>query len=123
MSKRGQPYFDFSLEVETGVRRAVSFSPEKHALLERLGQKKQGCEMKNIKIGSNNDILVTDYTSVYESTPKFEMRGEKVKISTVEEINTKVLIYERVSVCGIIFNLGEDEMITHGHPCHLKEEQ
>ena len=62
---RKQSYFH--LQTKDDKTREVSFSPEKHKLLEKLQNHGTGCELKTFRLSNRNETIINDYTSVRRS--------------------------------------------------------
>ena len=75
--KKKRKYFDFMLHTKESVKRAICFSPEKHALLRDICKSSSGCQIKKIKY-SNDDILINDYSAVKGMDLKFDKKEEKL---------------------------------------------
>ena len=53
---RKRSYFHFHLQTEDDETRVVSFSPEKHKLLEKMQNQDTGCEFKKFRLTSKNEM-------------------------------------------------------------------
>ena len=102
---RKRSYFHFDLQTEDDETRVVSFSPEKHKLLEKIQNQDTGCELKRFPLNSKNEIIINDYTSVREVQPNFQKIEKKRQFVTIAHINDESELYDIVNVTGIIYNL------------------
>ena len=102
---RKRSYFHFDLQTEDDETREVSFSPEKHKLLEKIQNQDTGCELKRFHLNSKNEIIINGYTSVREVQPNFQKIEKKRQFVTIAHINDESELYDIVNVTGTIYNL------------------
>ena len=75
---RKQSYFH--LQTKDGKTRGVSFSPQKHKLLEKLQNDGTGCELKKFRLSNRNETIINDYTSVREVQLNFRKIKKNVNL-------------------------------------------
>ena len=114
---RKRSYFHFDLQTEDDETTVVSFSLEKHKLLEKIQNQDTGCESKRFRLNSKNEIIKNDYTSVREVQPNFQKIEKKRQFVTIAHINDELELYDIVNVTGIIYNLETLDKI--GKKIHL----
>ena len=115
--KRG--YFHFYLQTENGETKVVSFSPEKHKLLEKIQNQDTGHELKKIRLNSKNEIIINDYISVREVQPNFR---KIEKFVTIAHINNELELYDIVKITRIIYNLEPEETVDKNEKkIHLRK--
>lgn len=114
VSKKKRKYFDFMLHTEDNVQRGVCFSPEKHELMHSIENSSSGCVLKKVKF-SNNDILVTDYSSVKKADLKFNKSKVDCQINSVTTILSESGLYDRVNIKAIVANLTAIEPVCHNN--------
>ena len=102
---RKRSYFHFHLQTEDDEIRVVSFSPEKHKLLEKIQNQDTGCKLKKLRLNSKIEIIVNDYTSVREVQPNFRKIEKKRQFVTIAHIKNEPELYDIVNVTGIVYNL------------------
>lgn len=67
---------------------------------------------KKIKF-SNEDILVTDYSSVRKAELKFDKTSLEYTFKSISDILNESALYERVHLKGVVANMSEIESATH----------
>ena len=107
VSKKSARYFDFNLQTETEMKRAVCFSPEKHKLLSQISTEGSGCLIKKAKYGVNEDVIVNDYSAVKQTDVTFQKRQITLEYKKISEILNECPLYERVNILAVLCDVGE----------------
>ena len=104
MSRNNTPYFDMSLQVESGdLKRVVCFSKQGHELFRKVNSSDtEGVVIKRPSF-QNDDILITDYTNTNTST--IIPCTVEQKITTISEVLTEAAVYDRVNIEAVISHL------------------
>ena len=105
----------------------MCFSTEKHKLFSRVTNEeddKIGIELKKYKRGDNNDIFITDFTSVKRTELNFQKKMFQPTFKTITEIMNECAIYEIVNVRGLVYNLQDEEHVDKdGKPLRMRKAQ
>ena len=110
VSKANCSYFEYEIENSTNQSRTVCFSPEKRRLIESIATDEDqniGCELAHFKKSDNDDLLVTDFTSVKRVKLNLEKPSLIISYSMVSEIMNEKPKYAMLNEKGTIFNLEE----------------
>ena len=104
MSRNNTPYFDMSLQVESGdLKRVVCFSKQRYELFRKVNNSgTEGVVMKRPRF-QNDDILTTDYTNFNTST--ILPCTVEQKITTISEVLTEAAVYDPVNIEAVISRL------------------
>ena len=109
---KSSKYFNIHVITKTGVKeRAVCFSPQKRKLfVEILHSKKEyGCELSNCKRSNQNDLVISEETSVKKAKLDYELVEKDIKLSSISFIINESPLHQLVNVRGLLFNLGKSE--------------
>ena len=115
---RKRKYFNFYLQTEDDEMRVVSFSPEKHKLLQKIEHNNTGCELKKFRYSDKHEIIINHNTLVREIQPTFRKIERKPKFFTVAHINNESQVYEIVNVTAIIYNVSPIEIVETEDKTH-----
>ena len=70
----------FTYKLKMAKQGGVSFSPQKHKLLEKLQNDGTGCELKKFRLSNRNETIINDYTSVREVQLNFRKIKKNVNL-------------------------------------------
>ena len=87
----------------------ISFSPEKKKLLKTIADSSEnGCEMKKVKLGASNDIIINQNSSVKKVNPSFPKQSYDVPVTSLASVIYELPLNQRVSVAGMIYDLSPE---------------
>ena len=101
MSKNNAPYFDMNLQVESDdLKRPAGFSEQRYKLFQNVNNKDiEGVVIKRPRF-QNDDILITDYTTI--NTSRIIPGKVEQKLTTISEVLSEPAMYERVNLEAVI---------------------
>ena len=104
MSRSNTPYFDMSLQVESGdFKRVVCFSKQKYELFQKVNNSHIEGVVKKRPHFQNDDILITDCNNI--NTSVIIPCIVEQKITTISEVLTEAAVYDRVNIEAVISHL------------------
>ena len=104
MSRNNTPYFDMSLQVESGnLKRVVCFSKQRNGLFRKVNNSETESVITKRPYFQNDDILITDYTNINTST--IIPCTVEQKITAISEVLTEAAVYDRVNIEAVISHL------------------
>ena len=96
--------FDMSLQVESGdLKRVVCFRKQRYELFRKVNNSDTEGVLIKIPRFQNDNILITDYTNINTST--IIPCTVEQKTTTISEVLTEAVVYDRVSIEAVISHL------------------
>ena len=102
------------------------FSPEKHKLFKVIKDEKSGCEIRRYERTEQNDVLITDFTSIKKLKLDFtqsvhnavlqEISTVKIELSLFDVVNGKGILY-----IGVLETATKDDKIVEFKIASLKD--
>ena len=73
----------------------------------------EGCEIKKSKMGSSDDIIINQHSTIKKIKPSFP-KHQNIPISSLTAVVNELPLYKRVAVVGMVYNISEEIEDTKG---------
>ena len=100
--KTNKQYFTADLETDSDIKNIVCFSPSKRRLFAEAANQHTGCEIRNVKVKSDDStVFVSDYSTVQKKQLGFP-RTNMYEFKSIADIINEVPLNSQVNAHGVV---------------------